>query len=139
MICKMSMIQILKGLHMSSHSFPGNPMWNFQHHKGIPPEPRYNGPVYLPKHMNNMLSDNIKKELDKYNQEKKAQYMPNHSRMANVHDQEHEEDDDDPDHPEHDLENRFKKNLTPCKILTLRTFWKIITLYCKYGIHIPYF
>ena len=40
--------------------------------KVIPPKPRYNGPVYLPKHIYNMLSDDIKKALDKYNQEKEG-------------------------------------------------------------------
>ena len=49
---------------------PGKPTSN----KAIPLKPRYNGPVYLPKHIYNMLSDDVKKELDKYNQEKKAQY-----------------------------------------------------------------
>ena len=41
--------------------------------KDVPLKPRYNGLVYLPKHIYNMLSDDVKKELDKYNQEKKAQ------------------------------------------------------------------
>ena len=53
--------------------------------KAIPPKPRYNGPVYLPKHIYNMLSEDIKKEQDKYNQEKKAQYKPSCPRMAKVH------------------------------------------------------
>ena len=53
--------------------------------KAIPPNPRYNGPVYLPKHICNMLSEDIKKELDQCNQEKKAQYKPTHPRMAKVH------------------------------------------------------
>ena len=38
--------------------------------KPVPPNQRYNGPIYLPKHIHNMLSDDVKKELDKYNQEK---------------------------------------------------------------------
>ena len=42
--------------------------------KAIPVKPRYNGPVYLPKHIYNMLSDDVKMELD--NQEKKDQYKP---------------------------------------------------------------
>ena len=45
---------------------PGKPNPN----KTIHPKPRYNGPIYLPKHIYNMLSEDIKKELDKYNQEK---------------------------------------------------------------------
>ena len=46
---------------------PGKP----KSKKAIAPKPRYNGPVYLPKHIYNMLSEDIKKELDKYNQEKR--------------------------------------------------------------------
>ena len=65
--------------------------------KAIPPKPRYNGPVFLPKHIYNMLCEDIKKELDKYNQEKKAKYN---------HEQEHEEA-DGPDNPEPDLDNQF--------------------------------
>ena len=49
-----------------------------------------------------MLSEDIKKELDKYIQEKKAQYKPNSSRTAKAHEQEHEEADEGPDHPEPD-------------------------------------
>ena len=60
------------------------------------------GPVYLPKHIYNMLSEYIKKELDKYNHDKKAQYKPTCTRMAKVHDQ---EVDDSPDHSEPDLEH----------------------------------
>ena len=33
-----------------------------------------NGPVYCPKHIYNMISEDIKKELDKNNEDKKAQY-----------------------------------------------------------------
>ena len=80
--------------------------------KTIPPKPRYNGPVYLPKHICIMLSENIKKELDKYNQVKKAQYKPRHSRMAKVHEQDHEEV-DTPDNPEPDLENQFHEDSYP--------------------------
>ena len=35
---------------------------------------------------NNMLSEDIKKGIDKYNQEKKAQYKPTCPRMAKAHD-----------------------------------------------------
>ena len=41
--------------------FPGKSKPN----KATPPKTRYNGPVYLPKHNYNMLSEDIKKELDK--------------------------------------------------------------------------
>ena len=54
-----------------------------------------------------MLSEDIKKELDKYNQDKKAQYKPTHSRMGKGHEQDYEEVDDSPDHPQPDLENHF--------------------------------
>ena len=59
--------------------------------KTAPLKPRYNGPVYLPKHIYYMLSKDIKKELEKYSQEKKAQYKPTCPRMAKVHEQDHEE------------------------------------------------
>ena len=91
--------------------------------KAIPPKPRYNGPVYLPKHIYNMLSEDIKKEPDKYNQEKKAQYKPTCPRMAKVHEQDHEE-----------MTILTTLNLTwkttsmknhiLCKTQTLRIFWK---------------
>ena len=64
-------------------TYPGKSKPN----KAIPPKPRYNGAIYLPKHIYNMLSEDIKKELDKYNQEKKAQYKPTHPRMTKVHEQ----------------------------------------------------
>ena len=107
---------------------PRKPNGKFKPHKSIPPKPRYNGPVYLPKHIYNMLSEDIKKELDKYNQDKKAKYMPNHSRMAKVHEEEHEEVDDGPDHPESDLENHFHEESYPMQDSEIRTFWKIIHL-----------
>ena len=81
---------------------PGKPKSN----KAIPPKPRYNGPVYLPKHIYNMLSDDVKKEIDKYNQGKKADYKPTHTRMAKVHEQDHDEA-DHPDNPETELENHL--------------------------------
>ena len=59
--------------------------------KTIPPNPWYNGPIYLPKHIYNMRSEDIKKELDTYNQEKKAQYKPSCPRVAKVHKEDHEE------------------------------------------------
>ena len=49
-----------------------------------------------------MISDDLKKELDKYNQEKKAQYKPTHTRMVKVHEPDHDET-DNPDNPESDL------------------------------------
>ena len=81
--------------------------------KAIPPKPRYNGPVYLCKHIYNMLSGEIMKDLDKYNQDKKAQYKPTCARMAKVHEQDHEEVDDSPDCPESDLENHFHRESYP--------------------------
>ena len=80
--------------------------------KALPPKPRYNGPLYLPKHIYNMLSEDIKKEIDKYNQEKKAQYKPACPRMAKVHEQDHAEA-DSPDNPEPDLENHFHDDSYP--------------------------
>ena len=59
-----------------------------------------------------MPSEDIKKELDKYNQEKKAQYKPTCPRMAKIHKQDHEEA-DSPDNPEPDLENHFHDDSYP--------------------------
>ena len=80
--------------------------------KAIPPKPRYNGPVYLPKHIYNMLSEDIKKELDKYYQEKKVQHKSTHPSMAKVNEQDHDET-DNPDNPEAELENRFPEDSYP--------------------------
>ena len=60
-----------------------------------------------------MLSEDIKKELDKYNHERKTQNKPTLSRMAKVHEQDHEEVDDSPDHPKPDLENHFHEESYP--------------------------
>ena len=59
-----------------------------------------------------MLSDDVKKELDKYNQEKKAQYKPTHPRMGKVHEQDHDEDDHQ-DNSEPDLENHLPDDSYP--------------------------
>ena len=72
-----------------------------------------------------MLSEDVKKELDKFNQDKKAQYKPNCSRMTEVHEQDHEEVDDNTDR--HLIWRTLSgKNPTLCKIQTLRIFWKLI-------------
>ena len=52
-------------------------------------KPWYNSPVYLPKHFYAFLSEDVKKELDKYNQEKKTNYQPNKHRIAKVDEQDH--------------------------------------------------
>ena len=90
---------------------PGKPKSS----KAVPPKSGYNGPVYLPKHINNMLSDDVKKELDKYNQEKKAQYKCTCPRMAKVHEQDHDETDhpEHPEHPEPDRENHLPDDSYP--------------------------
>ena len=59
-----------------------------------------------------MLSDDVKKELDKYNQEKKAQYKMTCPRMAMVHEEDHDEA-DHLDNPEHDLENHLPDDSYP--------------------------
>ena len=45
----------------------------------------------------NMLNEDTKKELDKYNQEKKSEIKCTHPRMAKLHEQEAEEVDDGPE------------------------------------------
>ena len=75
-------------------------------------KPRYNAPFYLPKHMYNMLTEEVKKDLDEYNQEKKANYQPNSNRMVKVHEQNHE-DEDPPESPEPDLDNYHTEDSYP--------------------------
>ena len=75
-------------------------------------KPRYNGPVYLPKHVYDMLSEEVKKELDECNKEEKATYKPNNNRMAKVHEQDHE-DEDPPDNAEPDLNNYYTEDSYP--------------------------
>ena len=59
-----------------------------------------------------MLSDHVKKELDKYNQEKKAQYKSTYPRMTKVCEQDHDEA-DHPEHQEPDLENHLPDDSYP--------------------------
>ena len=78
-------------------------------HKQNPSEvasnkPRYKGPVYLPNHIFDMLSEEVKKELDKYNQEKKADSQPSSNWIPKVHIEEHG-DEDHPKNPKPDLDN----------------------------------
>ena len=54
---------------------------------------RYNGQAYLPKHIYDMLSEEVKEELDQCNKEKKANYQLNSNRMAKVHEQSHGDED----------------------------------------------
>ena len=51
-----------------------------------------------------MVSEEVKEELGKYNQETKANYKPNSNRIAKVHEQ-HHEDEDPPENTEPDLDN----------------------------------
>ena len=107
----MSIAPTLRAPHIKSlipRTSPRKPKPN----KTIPPNPKYNGPIYLPKHIYNMLSEDIKKELDKHNQEKKAQYKATCPRMAKIHEQDHEEADSS-DNPEPDLENHFHEDSYP--------------------------
>ena len=60
-----------------------------------------------------MLCEDFKKELDKYNQERKAQYKPTCSRMARVHEQDHDKVDDSPAHPEPDQKSQFQEDSYP--------------------------
>ena len=98
---------------------PQKPNGKVKPHKGIPYIPRYNGPVYLPKHIYNILSEDIKKEPDKYNQDKNAQYK---SRMDKGNEQEHEEADEDLIILNLTWITIPMKNLTLCKILKSTTF-----------------
>ena len=59
-----------------------------------------------------MLSEEVRKELDKYNQGKKSSYKSAHPRVTKVHQQDHD-DDDNPDNPEADLDNHNPDDLYP--------------------------
>ena len=59
-----------------------------------------------------MPSDDVKKELDRYNQENKAQYNSTCPRMAKVHEQDHDEA-DHLEHPEPDLGNHHPDDSYP--------------------------
>ena len=59
-----------------------------------------------------MLSEDIKKELNKYNKEKKAQYKSTCPRMSKVHEQDHDEA-DNPDNAEPDREKHFPDDSYP--------------------------
>ena len=59
-----------------------------------------------------MLSEEVKKELDKYNREKKTNYQPNNNRMAKVHEQ-HHGDEDPPDNLEPVLDNYYTEDSYP--------------------------
>ena len=82
-----------------------------------------------------MLNEDIKNELDKYNQEKKAQYKSTCPRMAKVH----EQDPDkavNPDHHEPDLENHFPDDSYPMKdsdiedLLEIQGHYSAASTYC---------
>ena len=85
-----------------------------------------------------MLSDDVKKELDKYNQRKKVQYKPTCPRMAKVPEQDHDEAGHQ-DNPEPDLENYLHMIHTLCKTLTLKTSWKhMVIAQSKWHQHIAF-
>ena len=85
---------------------PGKPKSN----KTVPPKPRYNGPVYLPNNIYYMFSDDVKKELDKYNQENEALYKS--ACPSKVHEHDHDEA-DHPDNPDPDLKNHLPDDSYP--------------------------
>ena len=84
---------------------PGKPKSN----EDVPVKHKHNGTVSLPKHY---LSDDVKKELDQYSQEKKAQCTSTHPKLAKVHELDHDEA-DHPEHPESDLENHLPDDSYP--------------------------
>ena len=83
-----------------------------------------------------MLSEDVKKELDKYNQEKKAQYKPTHPRMAKVDEQDHDEA-EIPGNPEPGLENHFPDDSYPMQDSDIEASWKhMVITQQKWHIHI---
>ena len=59
-----------------------------------------------------MLSEEVKKESDKYNKDWKARYKPNHNRIAEVHEQDHG-DDNPHETPEPDLDHYYTEDSYP--------------------------
>ena len=60
-----------------------------------------------------MLNEDVRKTLDQYNQDKKAQYKPNHTQMARVHEQDTEGTEEEHNHLEHDLDNHLQEDSYP--------------------------
>ena len=100
-------------------------------------KPRYNGTVYLPKHIYDMLSEKVEKKLGKYNKEKKAKYQLSNSRMAKAHMQDHG-DGDPPDTLDLGLTSTMLKHLIPCRTLILRTNRLTQRILCKNDLILPY-
>ena len=108
----MSIILASIGLPGKNHSSLGYHLEN-QNPRGLYLQnPRYNGPIYFPNPIYNMLNEDTMKELDKYCQEKKTQHEHACNRMAKEHEQDHEEA-DSPRNPEPDLENHFHEDSYP--------------------------
>ena len=77
-----------------------------------------------------MLCDNVKKELNKYNQEKKPQYNSTHPRMAKLHEQDHDET-DHPDNPEPDLETHLPDDSYPMQDSDIED---LLEMHCHYSV-----
>ena len=95
------------------HTKPPNPRKPHDKFKSSNPKPRYSGPVYLPTHIYQMPNEDVKKALDQYNQDKKAQYKPNHIRLAKVHEQDTEGSEEEHNYPEPDLDNHLQEDSYP--------------------------
>ena len=78
-----------------------------------------------------MLSEDIKKEIDQYNQEKKDQYKPTPPKMAKVHEQGHEEI-DSPENPVPDLENCLHD--VPY-LMQHSDIAVLLEIYCQYSVN----
>ena len=59
-----------------------------------------------------MLSEEVKKEQDQYDKERKAQYKPNSNRMAKVHEQD-VGDEEPSETPDPDLGNHYTEDSYP--------------------------
>ena len=85
-----------------------------------------------------MPSDEVKKELDKYNQEKKTSYKSACHRMAKVHEQDHDND-DKPDNPEPDLDNHHPNDSYPMQDSDIEElFEKHMSILSQNGITLSY-
>ena len=70
----------------------------------------HNRPVYLPKHIYAMLSEDIKRSLTNTMKKGKAQYKANSNRMSRVHEQDYG-DEEPSETPEPDLDNHYTEAL----------------------------
>ncbi len=88
---------MLSPAHRRPHSNNNNRSNNNSNYKDNS-KPKYNGPIYLPKEIYNMLSEEAKKSLDKYNKERIKEFHERNKRVVKQHVQENDDNDADSEH-----------------------------------------